>query len=98
MSVQLIIELSHEEGIDAVLGALEMRKRRLRDSIMRTKRRLDEPEKAHGVTTSYFLNNMTAEDLAGGDMEYVEWAGEAALLKGLEDELAELEHANYQLP
>lgn len=41
---------------------------------------------------------MTAEDLAGGDMEYVEWAGEAKLRAGLEDELGELEHAHYQLP
>lgn len=31
-------------------------------------------------------------------MEYVEWAGEAKLLAGLESELAELENARYQLP
>ena len=41
---------------------------------------------------------MTAEDLEGGDLEYVEWAGEAKLLEGLKAELAELEHARYQLP
>ena len=32
---------------------------------------------------------MTAEDLAGGDMEYVEWAGEAKLLEGWVAELKE---------
>jgi hypothetical protein len=41
---------------------------------------------------------MAAEDLEGGDLEYVEWAGEARLLAGLEGELTELEHARYQLP
>jgi hypothetical protein len=41
---------------------------------------------------------MTAEDLAGGDLEYVEWAGEAKLLEGLEAELRELEDARCQLP
>jgi hypothetical protein len=41
---------------------------------------------------------MTAEDLAGGDLEYVEWAGEAKLLEGLEAELRELEDARCHLP
>ena len=41
---------------------------------------------------------MAAEDLAGGDVEYVEWAGEAKLLDNLETELAELEQARYELP
>ena len=41
---------------------------------------------------------MAAEDLSGGDMEYVEWAGEAKLLGNLETELAELEQARYELP
>ena len=41
---------------------------------------------------------MTAEDLRGGDLEYVEWAGEAHLLDGLNAELRELEHARYRLP
>jgi hypothetical protein len=35
--------------------------------------------------------------LRGGDIEYVEWAGEAKLLAGLETELQELENARYQL-
>ena len=39
---------------------------------------------------------MAAEDLEGGDLEYVEWAGEARLLEGLEAELQELENARYQ--
>jgi len=33
---------------------------------------------------------MTAEDLHDGDIEYVEWAGEAQLLQGLETELASI--------
>ena len=61
-------------------------------------RRLAEFEKRFGVSTTFFLSEMTSEDLAGGDLEYVEWAGEAKLLTGLEAELGELEHARYQLP
>jgi len=34
---------------------------------------------------------MAAEDLSGDDLEYVEWAGEAKLLKGLETEWVTIE-------
>jgi hypothetical protein len=98
MSVQMVIELTDRQGAQAVLQALETYKTRLRLSIERTRRRLREFEQRHGVTTAYLLERMAAEDLSGDDLEYVEWAGEAKLLKGLETELRELEHARYQLP
>lgn len=98
MSVQVVIELSGQQGVQAVLQALETYKTRLRASVERTRRRLSEFEQRYAVTTEYFLDEMTAEDLSGGDLEYVEWAGEARLLSGIEAELSELEHAHYQLP
>ncbi len=63
---------------------------RLRASIERTRQRLAEFEARYGVTTAHFLEHMTAEDLDGGDLDYVEWAGEARLLEGLERELEEI--------
>jgi len=98
MSVQLVIELREKGGAQPVLQAIESYKARLRASIKRTQRRLTQFEQRYGVDTARFLQKMTAEDLEGGDLEYVEWAGEAKLLEGLEAELTELEHARYQLP
>ncbi len=98
MSVQMVIELRGREGAQAVIQALDAYKVRLRAGIERTKRRLAEFETRYGVDTTRFLREMTAEDLAGGDLEYVEWAGEAKLLEGLETELRELEDARCQLP
>jgi hypothetical protein len=43
--------------------------------------------------TAYFLRETTAEDLSGGDLKYVEWAGD--VLEGLTAELRELEDARY---
>ncbi len=63
---------------------------RLRAGIERTRQRLAEFEARYGVTTTHFLEHMTAEDLKGGDLDYVEWAGEARLLEGLEQELEEI--------
>jgi hypothetical protein len=98
MSVQMVIELNGKHGAQPVLQAIESYKARLRAGIDRTKRRLAEFEQRYGLETARFLQEMTAEDLAGGDLDYVEWAGEAKLLQGLEAELAELENARYQLP
>ena len=98
MSVHMVIELRDRAGAQTVIQALDAYKERLRASIARTKRRLSEFETLYGVNTAHFLQEMTAEDLTGGDLEYVEWAGEAKLLQGLEAELRELEDARYQLP
>ena len=98
MSVHMVIELRDREGAQTVIQALEAYKVRLRPSIARTRRRLAEFETRYGVDTAQFLQEMTAEDLPGGDLEYVEWAGEAKLLAGLEAELRELEDARCHLP
>ena len=98
MGVHMTIELRNREGAQTVVQALEAYKVRLRAGIERTKQRLAEFEARYRVDTAGFLQKMTAEDLEGGDLEYVEWAGEAKLLEGLEAELRELEDARYQLP
>ena len=94
----MVIELREKRGAQPILQAIESHEARLRASIERTRRRLAEFEERYGVDTAHFLREMTAEDLGGGDLEYVEWAGEARLLEGLQDELMELEHARVQLP
>lgn len=98
MTVHMVIELKREEGVQTVLQALEAYKTRLRTGIERTKQRLIVFENRYGADTPHFLQEMSAEDLKGGDLEYVEWAGEAKLLESLETELLELEDAHYQLP
>lgn len=98
MSVQIVIELQEPIGAQAVIQALESYKVRLRASIQRTRSHLDKFERKYDTSTERFFVEMTAEDMDGGDLEYVEWAGEAKLLSGLEAELNELEHARYQLP
>jgi hypothetical protein len=85
----MVIEVQDRQGVQTIVQALDGRKARLRSGIERTKRRLATFEARYGVDTARFLREMTAEDLAGGDMAYVEWAGEARLLEGLVVELKE---------
>ena len=98
MSVELVLEVSSRQAAETVFHALDAYKAKLRASIERTRRNLHQFEHRYGVTTSHFLQDMAAEDLAGGDLEYVEWAGEAKLLEGLETELRELEVGQRRAP
>ncbi|NJN99909.1 MAG: hypothetical protein HC875_40295 [Anaerolineales bacterium] len=94
----MVIELREKGGAQPVLQAIEAYKVRLKAGIERSKRQLAKFEQHYGVDTGHFLQTMAAEDLDGGDLEYVEWAGEARLLEGLEAELTELDHAHFSFP
>lgn len=98
MTTQMTIQLTTPQAAQSVIRALDLYKAQLRASIKRTQRKLTRFEQQYKVTTAYLLSDLTAEDLSGGDWEYVEWAGEAKLLVGLQAELEELEGASYQLP
>jgi hypothetical protein len=91
--MQMVTELEQKQAAHSIVSAIESYKIRLQASIGRTQRRLTEFEQRYNVATDYFLETMTAEDLQGGDIEYVTWAGEAKLLAGLQNELAELPEA-----
>ena len=96
MGIQLVIELSEERAAQPLFQAIESYRARLLGGIERTKHRLSQFEQRYGVDTAHFVQEMAAEDLEGGDIEYVEWAGEAKLLEGLQAELSALEHARSQ--
>lgn len=97
MSAAVVIGLANPKTADTVQAILESYQVRLRASIKRTRRRLARFEERYAISTDRFLVEMTAEDLEGGDWEYVEWAGEAKLLAGLQAELEELSNARFQL-
>ncbi len=98
MSVEMVIELKEKRGIQSIISAIDTYKIRLHAGIMRSQHRIAQFEQKYGISSAYFLEKMSSEDMHGGDMEYIEWAGEAKLLIGLQDELSELEYAHYQLP
>lgn len=52
-------------------------------------------ERKYGVTSEYFISEMAAEDLEGGDIEYVEWAGEYKLMQRAQEELRELQEIGH---
>ncbi len=92
------IEFDDRKQAVTVMRALESYRMRLQASIARTQRKLQSFELSYKTTTDSFLKNMTAEDLEGGDLEYIDWAGEADMIEGLQTELKAIDHARSQLP
>jgi hypothetical protein len=60
------------------------------------RKRLAPFEQTYHVTSEQFLAEMTAEDLHGGDDEYVQWAGEYRLLCRLDEQLQQLRGIRYR--
>ena len=65
-------------------------------ALAQARRRLEVFEHRYHVTSARFIEVMTAEDLAGGDDEYVQWAGEYHLMRRLQEKLAGLRAIEYR--
>jgi len=52
-------------------------------------------EQKYGVTSEHFISEWAAEDLEGGDDEYVRWAGEYKLMQRLQEKLQTLREISY---
>jgi len=84
-----------------VRSAIESEIKNLNRSLEKTNKLLMEFEAKYQVSSEFFFANWTAEDLAGGDEEYVTWAGEIKIKKKLTNSLQKLEAIEYvtqQLP
>lgn len=75
--------------------AVESKVRRLRLGIEATETCLRALERHHGRPSDEVMATGVAEDLAGGDLEYVEWLGEWRMLRQLKEDLGRLEAIEY---
>ena len=78
-----------------IQSAIESEMRRLEIGIQLARERLEQFEKRYGVSSDYFIEHMAAEDLEGGDDEYVQWAGEYYLWQRLRSKLEQLRSLQY---
>lgn len=68
---------------------------RLAMALAAARKRLSPFEEKYGMTSTQFIDEMAAEDLDGGDDEYVQWAGEYKLMERLVHKLQQLEDITY---
>ncbi len=78
-----------------VRSALQSEIARLELALDLARKRLVPFESKYHVASAKFLATMAAEDLQGGDEEYVEWAGEFKLAQRLEEKLKQLKDLQF---
>ena len=83
------------EVVHLVQSAIKSEITRLELALKLAKERLTPFEQKYGVTSEHFISEMAAEDLEGGDDEYVRWAGEYKLMQRLQEKLRQLQEINY---
>ena len=88
---QIVLKTNTPDKAAGVLKeALEIEASRLKYSLNIAKKRLKRFENKYNISSEKFINEWSAEDLKGEDLEYVEWAGEYQLFSKLNERLAVL--------
>lgn len=86
---------ARESALDLIRSAILAEAARLELGLKITERHIRAYEERYHTTSDAFLVNMAAEDLAGGDAEYVAWAGELNLRQRISAQLETLKAIQY---
>ena len=78
-----------------IQGAIDREIEQLRLSLKKSDRYLQEFEEKYRVSSQIFLENWSAEDLEGGDEEYITWMGEIKVRSRILQSLQQLEQLEY---
>jgi hypothetical protein len=96
LQLQIKSDLPDIENIQNLIKtAIESEIKNLQRSLSKTHQILLKFEEKYQVSSDFFIDHWTAEDLEGGDDEYVSWAGEIQIKHKLINALQKLEAIEY---
>ena len=96
MSVVLVEpQINAKDVLPLVRSAVNAEITRLELAVEAARRRLVSYETRYKVSSSEFIERLSAEDLKGGDDEYIMWAGEFKLLERLRHKLSQLKGLQF---
>ncbi len=80
---------------DIVKSAISAEIKKLEIGLNRTNREIKQFEDEYKISSDAFIKEFSAEDLKGGDEEYIRWAGELKLRDRILEELEKLKDIEY---
>ena len=93
---EIIFKTDNPEGVtELVKKAIASELCRLENSQKLARKRLDYFEDKYQQRSSLFQDILAAEDMEGGDLEYVEWMGEYQFFLELEEKIQSLKSLEY---
>lgn len=88
--------ISDKEDItDIIKSAISAELKRLEIALSKTSKEIKKFEDEYNVSSEIFLKEFTAEDLRGGDDEYIKWVGELKIKDRILEDLRKLKDIEY---
>jgi predicted DNA-binding protein YlxM (UPF0122 family) len=78
-----------------IKAAIDGEIQKIQNAIKKTEKNLAQYESKYGISSEEFSQNGVAEDLEGGDDEYISWLGEYQIKQKLIDSLNNLNIIEY---
>lgn len=97
MLATIYVEPAQEANqvLSLVKAAVDAEVARLRLALDLAEKRLAPFEQKYQISSDKFISDLTADNLEGGDDEYVVWAGEYRLKQRLQTKLQQLQAIQY---
>ena len=93
---EIILRTNEPDKAAGILfEVLDAESQRVQYSLRLAKKRLEGFEKKYNISSDKFAAELSAEDLKGKDMEYVEWAGEYKLSLKINERLIVLKSIKH---
>jgi hypothetical protein len=93
--VQLQIISDQQNALPVIQSAIAAKVKRIEIGLRKTEQEIQKFETKYNLPSEQFMNDCTAEDLDGGDDEYVSWMGEIHLRQAIREELHLLNNIEY---
>jgi hypothetical protein len=93
--VRLQIISDRNNIIPVIQDAIEAKRKRTEIGFRKTEQEIRKFELKYNIHSGEFINSITAEDLSGGDEDYISWMGEIKLRESLLEELQALHEIEY---
>jgi len=84
-----------EDSAELVRTAVLAELKRLELALNKTDKIISKFEELHNISSDTFLKDVSAEDLHGGDEEYVQWSGELQLRRRIIKDIQQLKSIEY---
>ena len=94
MSKLKIISDEHDMS-EIIKSAIDAEIKRLKVGLEKTNREIEKFEEKYSLSSSEFLKGITADDLKGGDEDYIKWSGELKIRDRILADLEKLKDIEY---
>ncbi len=84
-----------DEIPDIIKSAIFAEIKRMEFGLNKTKKEIKRFEEEYKIPSKVFLREFSAEDLKGGDDEYIRWAGELKIRERIIEDLKKLKDIEY---